>query len=217
MTFPTYTIPANWLRVCADYHAYAYGDTAGVPYNFTGDISDNSEGAWNGVVWLNAYDKPTYAFLSDSAFKQEALSAMGNFLSIYNQLSDHAQIGSTASDVSSLSGSLSSLASTVSGQGTNKVDKVTGKALSTEDYTSGDKAKVASMSAQSHISDGATNAATNAPTSLNVVTTLLGSLTGEVNASNTRQNDLATKYNDLATKFNTLLDKMEALTLIAAS
>lgn len=72
-------------------------------------------------------------------------------------------------------------------------------------------------STQAHIADAATNAATNAPTSLNVLTTLLGGLTGEVNATNTKQNDLATKYNDLATKFNSLLDKMEALTLLATS
>lgn len=49
------------------------------------------------------------------------------------------------------------------------------------------------------------NAATNAPTNLNVVTTLLGDLTGQVNATNQKQNDLAAKYNDLANKFNALL------------
>lgn len=57
-----------------------------------------------------------------------------------------------------------------------------------------------------HIAD----AATNAPTNLNVITTLLGTLTGEVNATNTKQNDLATK-------FNTLLDRLEASGLLASS
>lgn len=78
------------------------------------------------------------------------------------------------------------------------------------------KPSIPSISTQTHINDAATNAATNAPTNLNVVTTLLGALTGEVNATNTKQNDLATKYNDLATKFNNLLDKLEANAILAA-
>lgn len=64
--------------------------------------------------------------------------------------------------------------------------------------------------AAAHIADAATDAATNAPTNLNVVTTLLGTLTGEVNATNAKQNALAAKYNDLATKFNVLMDHLEA-------
>lgn len=86
--------------------------------------------------------------------------------------------------------------------------------------------KNAVITAGAHVNDGATNAAvnaaTNAPTNLNVLTTLLGSLTGEVNATNTKQNDLATKYNDLAgkyndlsTKFNTLLDRQESAGIVA--
>jgi hypothetical protein len=47
------------------------------------------------------------------------------------------------------------------------------------------------------------DAATNAPTDLNVLTTLLGTLTGEVNATNSKQNDLASK-------FNSLLDRLES-------
>lgn len=69
--------------------------------------------------------------------------------------------------------------------------------------------------------DGATNALTNAPnnapTNLNVLTTLLGALTGEVNATNARQNtiadnlnDLAGKYNGLAAKYNTSSTKQNA-------
>lgn len=77
-------------------------------------------------------------------------------------------------------------------------------------------AAIPAISPGAHINDAATNAATNAPTNLNVVTTLLGSLTGEVNATNTKQNDLATKYNDLATKFNTLLDRLETNHILAA-
>lgn len=52
------------------------------------------------------------------------------------------------------------------------------------------------------------DAATNAPTNLNVLTTLLGTLTGEVNATNAKQNDLATK-------FNTLKAELAALGLIS--
>lgn len=61
-----------------------------------------------------------------------------------------------------------------------------------------------------HISDGATNAATNAPTDYNVITTLLGTLTSEVNSANARYNDLATKYNDLAAKVNMKFAHLEA-------
>jgi hypothetical protein len=60
--------------------------------------------------------------------------------------------------------------------------------------------------AAEHIAD----AATNAPTNLNTITTLLGVLTGEVNAANER-------YNDLATKFNTLLSHLETQNLQASS
>lgn len=74
-----------------------------------------------------------------------------------------------------------------------------------------------SITATAHINDGATDAATNSPTNLNVLTTLLGSLTGEVNATNAKQNALASKYNDLATKFNTLMDHLESQSLQLAS
>lgn len=63
--------------------------------------------------------------------------------------------------------------------------------------------------AQAHISDSSANAATNAPTNLNTVSTVLGTLVGEVNATNTKLNDVSTKYNDLSTKFNTLLSHLE--------
>lgn len=55
------------------------------------------------------------------------------------------------------------------------------------------------------------DAPTNAPTNLNVVTTLLGTLTDEVNDTNQKLNDTAGKYNDLADKFNDLLTKFTAL------
>lgn len=71
--------------------------------------------------------------------------------------------------------------------------------------------------AGAHISDGAINAPTDAPEGLNVITTLLGALTGEVNAANTKQNVIATNLNALATKFNTLLDRLEAAGLLATS
>lgn len=78
-------------------------------------------------------------------------------------------------------------------------------------------AKQMAIASGAHIADAATNAATNSPTNLNPVTTLLGGLTGEVNATNAKQNDLAAKYNDLAAKYNTLLDRMEAQSLLLAS
>lgn len=77
--------------------------------------------------------------------------------------------------------------------------------------------KQSSITAAATIIDASTNAATNAPTNLNVVTTLLGSLTGEVNAANTRYNDLAGKYNDLANKTNSLFAHLESQNLQLSS
>lgn len=54
------------------------------------------------------------------------------------------------------------------------------------------------------------SAPTNAPTNLNVITTLLGVLVGEVNSINTR-------YNDLATKFNTELAGLKVQGIVATS
>lgn len=67
------------------------------------------------------------------------------------------------------------------------------------------------FSAATHIDDSETNAPVdcptnapnNAPTNLNVLTTLLGALTGEVNATNARQNTIANNCNAIATKVNT--------------
>lgn len=140
-----------------------------------------------------------------------------------------------------------------------KVDKVSGKGLSDQNFSSSEKSKLSAIAASAtandtdanlkaranhtgtqalstvdglqseldgkwavptpgvHISDGQINAVTNAPTNLNPVTTLLGSVTGEVNAANQRYNDLAAKYNELAGKYNTLLDRLEALSLLSAS
>jgi hypothetical protein len=58
------------------------------------------------------------------------------------------------------------------------------------------------------ISSATTDAATDAPTDLDPITTLLGTLTQELNYSNERLNAAADKYNDLATKFNALLGKV---------
>ncbi len=68
-------------------------------------------------------------------------------------------------------------------------------------------------STQSHINDGATDAATNAPTNLNLL--LLVTVSSEMNDANTRYNDLATKYNDLSAKFNTLLNAQEANAIVS--
>lgn len=76
--------------------------------------------------------------------------------------------------------------------------------------------KQALIAAASHVNPGATDAATNAPTGIGALITLL-TLVGEVNATNTRYNILATKYNDLATKFNTLLSHLESQGLQASS
>lgn len=83
--------------------------------------------------------------------------------------------------------------------------------------------------AGTHILDGsvnastsaATNSPTNSPTNLGVLAVILGA---DLNATNTKQNqiatncndlavkynDLATKYNDLAVKFNSCLDRLES-------
>lgn len=74
------------------------------------------------------------------------------------------------------------------------------------------KPTIPTITAQTHIADAATTAPTNAasnspnnaPTNLNVVTTLLGALTGEVNATNTRQNQIADIVNANAVKQNTI-------------
>lgn len=48
------------------------------------------------------------------------------------------------------------------------------------------------------------NAPADAVTNYNVVTTLLGGLTGAVNTANTKQNDIATKLNSLLAELRTL-------------
>lgn len=53
------------------------------------------------------------------------------------------------------------------------------------------------------------NAPADAVTNYNVLTTLLGSLTGAVNTANTKQNDIATKL-------NTLLSELRTIGIIAA-
>lgn len=122
MSFPPYAIPANWLTIVAKYHAYAYGIPDSIlPYSFTGDISANSSAQWNALTWTDARPQPDYATLSDPAFQQEALSALGGYLATFNQLSDHAQIADTASAVTSLTASVSALASNVTSAQTRTV------------------------------------------------------------------------------------------------
>lgn len=118
MTFPSYPTPPNWLSIVVQYHAYAdYSATIGGEYSFTGDISDNSQNSWdNNVTWMDARTKPTYAFLSDTAFMQEAFNAMGGFLASVNELPDHLQIAANTSGISSLNSSVSSLSSAVGGK-----------------------------------------------------------------------------------------------------
>lgn len=111
-----------------------------------------------------------------------------------------------------------------------------GKNILTASTASGVRGVI--FSAATHINDAATNAATdaatnapnNAPTNLNVLTTLVGALTGEVNATNQRQNQIAdivnanavkqnagfTLLNAFATKFNLSLDILENNGLMAA-
>jgi len=100
-----------------------------------------------------------------------------------------------------------------------------------------DDVRAAIMSPQSHIADAdnstltgvVTNAPNNAPTNLNVLTTLLGALTGEVNATNGRQNLIADACNtnanklvavaaivkDIAGKLNLTFDALEANRIVA--
>lgn len=58
--------------------------------------------------------------------------------------------------------------------------------------------------------DAATNNPTDAPTNLNALTTLLGALTGEVNATNQRQNTIASNLNALAGKYNSAIGVLNA-------
>ncbi len=64
------------------------------------------------------------------------------------------------------------------------------------------------MDTQTHLADGATNAADNAPVALTGST--VGDLETELNATNAMYNDLATKYNALAGIVNALIDAGEA-------
>lgn len=101
------------------------------------------------------------------------------------------------------------------------------------------KPTIPTISTRPNIPDVATNAPTNAannapntaPTNLNVVTTLLGALTGEVNATNTRQNQIADIVNanavkqnaigtivvSIAQKLNLNFDALEANNILAGS
>lgn len=74
------------------------------------------------------------------------------------------------------------------------------------------KPTIPSITQRAHIADvdttapnnAETNAPADAPTNLNPLSTLLGALTGEVNATNNRQNQIATKVNANATKQNAI-------------
>lgn len=85
------------------------------------------------------------------------------------------------------------------------------------------KPSIPAFTAQTHIADASTSAASNASTtqvtSYNTLSGLLGIATG-LNDANAAQNDLATKYNalavmynDLSTKFNTTQRHLETLGL----
>jgi hypothetical protein len=162
------------------------------PYDYTCDDIDLANPSfyaqWSTVVWNDVRPQPSDSDLFPLAPQYE------NWL----RDKDQARFAAIESD---------------------KFDNPTG---TTDQYVRGNGSlatfpTIPSITTQSHINDGATDAPTDAPTNLNVLTTLLGSLTGEVNATNTKQNALAAKYNDLATKFNTLLDKLEANSLLATS
>lgn len=53
--------------------------------------------------------------------------------------------------------------------------------------------------------------ATNLPTNLNVVTTLLGALVGEVNLANKRTNEIAKALNEQKKLVNALIDDSQAV------
>lgn len=65
--------------------------------------------------------------------------------------------------------------------------------------------KQSTITPSAYISPAATNAPANAPTNAGILAGVLGS---DLNATNAKQNDLATKYNDLATRFNTLISQL---------
>lgn len=114
MSFPLWPIPYNWLSVMSIYHAYAYGvPDSPLPYSFTGDISANTSAQWSAITWTDVRPQPSYATLSDPAFLQEGLNALGGYLASVNQLADHAQIATNTSGISSLTTTVSSLAAGV--------------------------------------------------------------------------------------------------------
>lgn len=127
MTFPNWPQPTNWLATVVKWNAYAY-ETGG-EYSFSGDISDNSEMSWNSVTWMDARTQPTYAYLSDPAFQQEAFNGLGGYLSSVYQPTDHSQIASNTSGISTLTSSLSSLSGSVGGKVSTSTT-VNGHALS---------------------------------------------------------------------------------------
>lgn len=71
------------------------------------------------------------------------------------------------------------------------------------------------VSPDSHIADAPTNAPDNSPTNLNVLTTLLGSLVGQVNSTNANQNQIADNLNATAAKLNLVLAALEAHGILA--
>jgi hypothetical protein len=60
------------------------------------------------------------------------------------------------------------------------------------------------------------SASTDAPTNLNTLNTVLGTLVGEVNDGNALYNDLASKHNELGTLFRELVSTLESQGLLQA-
>lgn len=155
------------------------------------------------------------------------------------------RMGSAESTVAALEANMASLSSALSGKAalshTHAASDITGSGTVGRSIlaavTKAD-ALSAIMVTQAHIADAATNAPdnaaanapTDAPTNLNVLTTLVGTLTGEVNATNQRQNTIAAIVNanaakqntiatilrDVAAKLNLTFDGLEANKVLAA-
>lgn len=83
--------------------------------------------------------------------------------------------------------------------------------LATLTTTVNGKTSKSSFSMADLAAHGVSAAPADATTNYNVVTTLLGSLTGAVNTANTKQNDIATRLNAVMTWLDTNKDKINAL------
>lgn len=143
-----------------------------------------------------------------------------------NSFSFSSRLGTAESSLTSLGGRMTTAEGAITGLGTRmsaaesaitgKVDKVTGKGLSTNDYTATAKGKVDSLAARTFIADASVTQQANLPTNYNLVSGVLGLANG-LNAANDQQNILEAKHVALAGKVNALMAQNRSNGLMAAS